>query len=639
MGTVVTITVLHPDRTAAAEMVRMTFNEMSRLEAILTRHDRDGVVYRLNRDKRLGSAPPEVIEVLTVARTVSERTDGAFDVTALPLLEVLERSFAERGGPPTDREVDRARSLVDYRGIEINGREVALRPEMSVTVDGIAKGFIVDRTRDLLHELGAQRVLVNAGGDIAAMDLDGGAPWTVAIQNPESPESPAEMVQLRGGSIATSGDYMRTFTNDRRYHHILDPRSGRSADAAASVSVLHRSAMWADALSTAYMVLGPEAGSAVQRQYADHEALGRNAGIRGAKLFGMIRTRVCDAWVCLLLMLVLVGRPSVAEGQAASRSGDAPPAPNLFAADSIVHVTIEADFSALVGDRTDSPDREGLVVADGSSLPVRIRTRGEFRLDPANCAFPPLRIELDEAAQPGSLMQGQDELKIVSSCRPGRPAYDQLVFLEYLAYRTYSIITDEAFRVRLVELTLVDRAGVRETATRPAFFIEEDQALAERLGGAVFDLEEGSNLPSAAFQARARTRSAIFLYMIGNTDWSAVAGHNVEILDVGGGALPVPYDFDSSGIVDAPYATIAPDLGLSNVRERRYRGWCSNSFVTAQVLEEFREKREPILGLWRSTHWLDEDGRARSVRYLESFYDDIETDERAHRRFLRDCRN
>lgn len=339
------------------------------------------------------------------------------------------------------------------------------------------------------------------------------------------------------------------------------------------------------------------------------------------------------------MALVLISGPMRLVAQTAARSEDSQAVPRLFAADSVIPVTIEADFSTLVGDRRESPDREGRIRIGGSEVPLRIRTRGNFRLDPANCSFPPLRVELDEAAEPGSLMEDQDELKIVSSCRPGRAAYDELVLLEYLAYRTYSIVTDEAFRVRLVELTLVDRSGLREAATRPAFFIEEDQALAERLDGSVFDLQDGRNLPATAFQARARTRSAIFQYMIGNTDWSAVAGHNVELLEVGGGALPVPYDFDSSGIVDAPYATIDPGLGLSDVRERRYRGWCSNSFVTAQVLEEFRQQRDTILGLWRSDPWLSEDGRARSVRYLEEFYDDIETDERAQRRFLRDCRN
>lgn len=321
----------------------------------------------------------------------------------------------------------------------------------------------------------------------------------------------------------------------------------------------------------------------------------------------------------------------------ATTGGAASMAP-LFANDSILQVTLEADLSALVGDRTESPDREGVLTVAGVRIPTRVRTRGNFRLDPANCSFPPLRIELDEQAPATSVFGGQDELKVVSSCRPGRDSHDELVMLEYLAYRTYSLLTDEALRVRLVELTLVDLTGGRATATRPAFLIEEDEALADRLGASVFDLEEGRNLPPTAFQARARTRTAVFEYMIGNTDWSSIAGHNVEILDLGGGALPIPYDFDSSGLVDAPYATVDPDLGLSGVRERRYRGWCVNDFVAGLVLQDFRDHREVVLDLWRSTPLLSEDRRQRAVRYLEGFYEDIETDERAQRRFLRDCR-
>lgn len=347
--------------------------------------------------------------------------------------------------------------------------------------------------------------------------------------------------------------------------------------------------------------------------------------------------------VAIFLAVALAARPASVQGQ---DPGGGPlisldttvPRP-LFASDTVLSVTIEADFSALVGDRSESPDRQGVVVVDGDRIPTRIRTRGSFRLDPANCSFPPLRIELDEQAPEESVFEEQDELKIVSSCRPGRDRYDELVVIEYLAYRSYALLTDEAFQVRLVDLTLVDVTGGRDTATRPAFLIEEDEALAERLGASVFDLEEGRNLPPTAFQALARTRTAVFEYMIGNTDWASVAGHNVEILERGGGALPVPYDFDSSGLVDAPYATIDPDLGLSDVTERRYRGWCASELVTTTVLDEFRERREAILDLWRTTLLLSDDGRQRAVRYLEGFYEDIETDERARRRFLRDCRD
>lgn len=273
MGTVVTLTVLHPDRSTASQMVRAAFAEMKRLESILTRHDERGLVHRLNRDGSLAAAPPELLEVLAAARAVSERTGGAFDVTALPLLETLEQSFATRGAPPTRAAVDAAREKVDFRRVEVAGDAVQLRSGARVTLDGVAKGYIVDRTRDLFRSMGAERVLVDAGGDMAATGVDtADAPWSVAIQYPEG-VGPAELLRLRSGSVATSGDYMRTFTRDRRHHHILDPRTGRSAAGAASVSVLHASAMWADALSTAYMVLGPEAGRAIHEKTPDHEVL------------------------------------------------------------------------------------------------------------------------------------------------------------------------------------------------------------------------------------------------------------------------------------------------------------------------------------------------------------------------------
>jgi thiamine biosynthesis lipoprotein len=132
---------------------------------------------------------------------------------------------------------------------------------MSVTLDGIAKGYVVDRTVATLVGAGADRVLVDAGGDMAS----GGQgsidePWTVAVQDPRDESRAVGLVRLAGECIATSGDYLQSFTEDRSAHHIIDPRTGRSPAHTASVSVVAESAMAADALSTAVMVLGPDAG-------------------------------------------------------------------------------------------------------------------------------------------------------------------------------------------------------------------------------------------------------------------------------------------------------------------------------------------------------------------------------------------
>lgn len=366
-----------------------------------------------------------------------------------------------------------------------------------------------------------------------------------------------------------------------------------------------------------------------------------------------VRKRSARSACTLLTCAAVLAGAEPAGGQASSPSRtDA-----LFESHEILEVTLRADLAALRGDRTESPDRRAVVsvVDEGGSprdVALVVRTRGAFRLDPANCSFPPLRLDFRESDARGTPFAGEGRLKLVASCRPGRESYEQLVLKEYLAYRSYAELTGESFRVRRLRLTLVDSPGdgpVGAPATagrdddpalgpRTAFLIEEDHALSARLGGMRYDLEEGRNLPADAFEPVSQLRTALFQYMIGATDWSDVVGHNVEIVDRGGVALAVPYDFDMSGVVDPPYATTNPDLGLTSIRERLYRGWCANPVNTQRVLEAFRRTREAMLDVWEGEPGLAEDVRRRAIGYLESFFDDIATDERAERRILRHCR-
>ena len=369
--------------------------------------------------------------------------------------------------------------------------------------------------------------------------------------------------------------------------------------------------------------------------------------------------RLAPGLIAGAIGLALAGAIGLALGPApAAAQVDSPPRdtsatlPPLFAVHEPLEMTITADFTALRDDRGASPDRPALLtVPAGRATPsgesgdagtvnvgASIRTRGAFRLDPGNCSFPPLRIDVEGSDARGTVLEGQDDLKLVSSCRPGRSTYDELVPLEYLVYRTYQHTTDQSFRVRLLRVTLVDTSGEQPPESRTAFVIEDADALAERFGATVFEMEERRNLPASAFEPVGRTRNAVFQYMIGNADWSEVAAHNVEILDRSGVALVVPYDFDFSGVVDAPYAVPPAELGLDSVQERVYRGWCANEFTTRTVLETFRAARAEVMALWSGAGGLGEDTRRRATGYLEDFFDAIETDERAERRFLRDCR-
>ena len=275
LGTIVSISVTHPDGDAARAMVEAAFGELEAREAALTRHRPGAPLWRLNESGRLTDAPPELTHVLAEALAMAQLTGGAFDPTVLPVLDAWADARAGGRAEPAAAAIDAARVLTNFRSVGIDRDRIELgRPGMRVTLDGIAKGFVVDRTLDRLVSDGAERVLVDAGGDMAAGG--GGShrdPWTVAVEDPFGGGRPGGVVRLAGGCVATSGDYLHAFTEDRRHHHIIDPRTGCSPASASAVTVLADSAMQADALSTALMVLGPDEGVKLAEEVDGAEVL------------------------------------------------------------------------------------------------------------------------------------------------------------------------------------------------------------------------------------------------------------------------------------------------------------------------------------------------------------------------------
>lgn len=255
MGVVVNLTVAAPNTAAAQDAVEATFAEMARLIAIFDHRRPQSPLARLNRDGRLPAPPPELVDVLTLARHYGALTAGAFDVTVKPLFD------AHRAGLPVEPFQD----LVDYGRLHVRDSAITLaRPGMAVTLDGVAKGRVVDGAVATLRRLGFAHILVEAGGDLAAHGQRGdGAPWRIGVTHPRQGAVSLASLSLTGRAAATSGDYAHTFSSDYSQHHILDPRRGRSPADLASATVLAPTATDADALSTAALVLGPDAGLAL----------------------------------------------------------------------------------------------------------------------------------------------------------------------------------------------------------------------------------------------------------------------------------------------------------------------------------------------------------------------------------------
>jgi thiamine biosynthesis lipoprotein len=259
------VVALHPSRAQAEDSIEAALGEMTRLIGILDRHDSATPLAHLNAAGCLNDAPPELAEVIAAALRYHRLTQGAFDVTVKPLVDLLR---ATRGEPAAAERAEAA-ELVGASRLRLDGRRIAFdRSGMGVTLDGIAKGYVVDRMADALARHGVRRFLINAGGDIRARGgRQDGRPWTIGVRDPESPEGLCDVVSMTDGAVATSGNYERPFA------HIVDAGAGRSARTSLSVSVSAPEAMSADALATALFVLGPAAGCALARSLPGCECL------------------------------------------------------------------------------------------------------------------------------------------------------------------------------------------------------------------------------------------------------------------------------------------------------------------------------------------------------------------------------
>lgn len=322
-----------------------------------------------------------------------------------------------------------------------------------------------------------------------------------------------------------------------------------------------------------------------------------------------------------LLVLLLLER-AVSVGASAQNTSlpDSARRNVLFSSDSVLAFTLTASLPRILKDRSDTTTAHPAQLSYRSTqgetvtLPVKLQVRGNFRKLWNNCSFPPLYLDVPKKKARPTVFAHQDKLKLVTHCEG-----EEYVVREYLVYRLYNLLTDYSFRARLCRVSYVDSTGKRPTETRWGVLLEDESSLVKRNKGLPNKLRQ---ISMAGMDSLHMATLAVFEYLIGNTDWSVPYRHNIRLLTVPTikDPVPVPYDFDQSGIVDAFYASPSQNIGTTSVRERVYRSIAYPTALFRQVFDRYNQLKPQIYALYANNPHLDSVYVKRTLQYLDEFY-------------------
>jgi len=272
MGTQVSITVVAKTGKEVEAAIDAAMAEVRRFDRMMSLYKDDSELTRVNMaaGKDPVTVSPEMIEMEEAARKISELTDGAFDVTVGPLV-VLWQMRLKEGKAPTETEIERIRSRVGYRNIIVDKKASTLflkKPGMIMDFGACAKGYVADKVAELLKGRGIDNAIVALAGDIRVMGhRPDGSSWRIGVQHPRDPTKTLTVLELSDKYISTSGDYERyQIVHRKRYHHILDPRTGKPSEGMESVTLVGDRGSVGDPLATALFILGPEKGLTIVKK-------------------------------------------------------------------------------------------------------------------------------------------------------------------------------------------------------------------------------------------------------------------------------------------------------------------------------------------------------------------------------------
>lgn len=334
------------------------------------------------------------------------------------------------------------------------------------------------------------------------------------------------------------------------------------------------------------------------------------------------------------LSLIFTNPLAYAQAPKAKKVSTKVPSKSLFNADEVVSLTLVANLSTLLKDRSQTPvvHKASFSYVDPNrhslALPIKVLARGNFRRAAKNCRFPPLLLDFPKTKTVNTPFARHAKLKLVTHCQT-----EEFVVREYLVYKLYNLLTEFSFRARLARVTYQDSSGKRETETKYGFFLEDEPSLARRNKATLY---ASTHLNMARVDTMQMATVAVFEYLIGNTDWSVPYRHNIRLLanPKRTRPVPVPYDFDHAGIVETPYALPAEQLEIQSVRQRLYRGYMYPQPVFERVFKKFRKHKAAIYALYQNQPALPPAYVKRTLKYLDEFYETIDSPRLVKRLFV-----
>lgn len=342
---------------------------------------------------------------------------------------------------------------------------------------------------------------------------------------------------------------------------------------------------------------------------------------------------------CVLSFLVLSPLAYAADGDL--------PDP-LFQSDEVLDIQIIAPIATLMKERPNDeylPATVAWAEPDGRSLQVnvKLRARGNYRRRRDTCELPPVRLNFKTSEVKNTLFHKQDGLKLVTHCKHGNERYEQGVIREYLVYRMMNALTDLSYRVRLLRIRYTDTESDRDDRVTYGFVIEHKDRLAKRKGLKPLEVPRTSY---KSLDPEYAVLLAMFQYMIGNTDYSPVAGaaddnccHNVNLfVDDSEVVYPVPYDFDITGMVNTPYATPNPKFGLRSVKQRLFRGHCMHNEHLPAALQRLQDQRSTFYSLVSEQQQLTPRSAKTMSKFLDTYFKIADDRRSVDKKIIRDCR-